>query len=154
MPLEDWTPATTDVAALLRARTKDTNGNEVGDFNDDTRPTGAEVESLISSAVGEVSSRIGTDTPCEAGLLQRSKGSAALYAAMLVELSYFPEQVRTDRSPYDRYKELYDDGITSLSEEVISRCGEDEGESDVEGSGLLPYYAFGDQDPIGRRTVW
>lgn len=37
----DIAPSVLDVAALMRARTKDSNGIEVGTFNDDTRPTSA-----------------------------------------------------------------------------------------------------------------
>lgn len=37
----DITPSVANVAALLRARTKDVNGDEIGTFNDDTRPTSA-----------------------------------------------------------------------------------------------------------------
>ena len=36
-------PSVADVAALLRGRTKDSNGVEVGTFNDDTRPTSSQV---------------------------------------------------------------------------------------------------------------
>jgi hypothetical protein len=37
----DIAPSVLDVAALLRARTKDSTGHEVGTFNDYTRPTRA-----------------------------------------------------------------------------------------------------------------
>jgi hypothetical protein len=37
MPVEAFTPSVADVSALLRARTKDSAGEEVGIFNDDTR---------------------------------------------------------------------------------------------------------------------
>jgi hypothetical protein len=43
----DIAPSVADVAALLRARTKDVNGEEIGTFNDDTRPTSAQVLTLI-----------------------------------------------------------------------------------------------------------
>ena len=39
----DIMPSVADVGALLRVRTKDINGEEVGTFNDDTRPTSAQV---------------------------------------------------------------------------------------------------------------
>jgi hypothetical protein len=35
-------------------------------------------------------------------------------AAMYVELSYWPEQVRSDCSAYGEYKSLYDDGLVGL----------------------------------------
>src|SRR5207244_4319034 len=54
-----WRPALDDVGALIRARTKDVNGNEVGTFNEDTRPTGALVEIIIDAAVADLIARVG-----------------------------------------------------------------------------------------------
>ena len=54
-----------DVAALLRARTKDINGDEVGTFNDDTRPMSAQVLRLIDEAVGDIQARMGRSPPPE-----------------------------------------------------------------------------------------
>jgi hypothetical protein len=34
-----YLPTPTDVARLLRARTTDSNGTELGDWSEDTRPT-------------------------------------------------------------------------------------------------------------------
>ena len=33
---------------------------------------------------------------------------------MLVELSYYPEQVRAEESAFAEYKSLYDDGLAAL----------------------------------------
>ncbi|NAZ73858.1 hypothetical protein GTQ99_00235 [Kineococcus sp. T13] len=49
----------------------------------------------------------------------------ALRAAMAVELSYFPEQIQTDSSPYDRLKELYDQGVKAALPRVTEESGED-----------------------------
>lgn len=54
-----YTPTPADVAQLLRARTKDSHGTEVGDWTDDTRPTAEEVQGLILQAVGPVLARVG-----------------------------------------------------------------------------------------------
>lgn len=105
MSTTDWLPTSSDVAALLRARTKDDTGRELGDWSDSTRPTAAEVDVLIAQAAQYVTASIG-------GVPERCASAAAqavlMRAAMLVELSYFPEQVRSDRSPYPELKELYD----------------------------------------------
>jgi hypothetical protein len=79
----DITPSVADVAALLRARTKDMNGDEVGTFNDDTRPTSAQVITLIEEAVGDIEARMRVSPPPEL---------AAPPPRCLVELSCFPEQ--------------------------------------------------------------
>jgi hypothetical protein len=110
----DITPSVADVAALLRARTKDYNGDEVGTFNDDTRPTSAQVITLIDEAVADVQARMGQSPPPE--LAGAGKSAAAMMAACLVELSYFPEQVRSDRSAFSEYWELLQNKIAALQE--------------------------------------
>jgi hypothetical protein len=110
----DITPSVANVAALLRARTKDVNGDEIGTFNDDTRPTSAQVITLIEEAVGDIEARMGMSPPPE--LAGAGKSAAAMMAACLVELSYFPEQVRTERSAFNSYWELLQNKITALQE--------------------------------------
>ena len=159
MALEDFTPTASDVGALLRARTKDTNGNEVGTFNDDTRPTGDQVSSLAADAAARVASAMGTDAPCPdnadkvAAVNAKAKAAARIYAAMLVELSYFPEQVESGRSPYDRLEKLWSKEVAALTEYVAEECG---GGSDAGGSGGIPLAqaSFPGQAVIGRETGW
>lgn len=151
MPTEEWTPALADVGALLRARTKDTNGNELGTFTADTRPTADEVTNLINKAVSRLAGRIGTD-PCNAELVEDAQGVAGLYAAMLVELSYFPEQIKTGQSPYTQLKELYDDDVKSLIANVGEQCG---GSTVEGGGGQSPTYDFEKPvAPIGFGVNW
>lgn len=111
-PIEVEYPTQEDVARLLRARTKDDAGVENEAWTDDTRPTAAAVEELIQLAAGDVLSQTGAE------LLERPAAAAktmiALRAAMFVELSYWPEQVRTDRSAYHEYERLYNDGMEAL----------------------------------------
>jgi hypothetical protein len=106
MPVEAFAPSVVAVSALLRARTKDSTGLEVGTFNDDTRPTSAQVLSLIDLAVVDVQTILGTSPPDY--LADAAKSTATLKAAMYVELSYYPEQVRSDRSAYHDYQQMYE----------------------------------------------
>lgn len=110
----DITPSVADVAELLRARTKDINGDEAGSFNDDTRPTSAQVITLIEEAVVDIEARMGATPPLE--LAGAGKSAAAMLTACLIELSYFPEQVRSDRSAFSEYWELLQNKITALQE--------------------------------------
>jgi hypothetical protein len=91
------TPTLEDVAALIRARTKDSSGNEVGTFTPATRPTNAQAQEAIDHAVIAVHEKVGA---IGAGCADLAKLAAAYGAAAEIELSYFPEQARTDRSPY------------------------------------------------------
>jgi hypothetical protein len=120
-------PTVQDVADLLRARTKDEDSTELGEFTDATRPTADGVDRLITRALAEVVARLGElpEAPqpftLEEPFWLAARTLVALYAAMLVELSYFPEQVRTDRSAYPEYERLFTDGLEQLSDAVRGR---------------------------------
>jgi hypothetical protein len=111
-----WRPTVDDVAALIRARTKDASANEVGTFTDKTRPTDAEVEQLITNGCAKVASVVGWDIPVDAN----AEGShlAAIWAACEVELSYWPEQARSERSPYAQLLAMYEYDIAPFAEFV------------------------------------
>lgn len=136
MPTSDYTPEVSAVGTLLNLRTKDGNGNVVGTFQDKqgddeataTRPTATQVTELIAQAVGSVASRVGStipDAPDDPDAYRNAaKSLVALRAAMLVELIYFPEQVRSDRSAYSEYKDLYDEGLETLASQVAEEGGD------------------------------
>lgn len=105
-------PTNQEVADLLRARTKDDNGVELGTWTADTRPTDSEVGNLILLATGDVTAQTGANLP------ERDAQSAAtmiaLRTAMFIEASYWPEQYLTDRSAYTAYERMYNDGMAAL----------------------------------------
>lgn len=98
-----------DVAAIIRARTKDSSGNEVGNFSADTRPTDQQAQEAIDHQVAAVHRAVGGVGP---GCTDLAQVAVAYGAAAEIELSYFPEQARADRSPYTylvaRAQELLD----------------------------------------------
>lgn len=109
----DWRASTSDVAAILRARTQALN-IESGNFSEDTRPTKGQVQVLIGLAVNEIAARLGTDQLPSDDLRAYARELVALRAAMGVELSYFPEQMNTDQSAYEQLRTLFETGIASL----------------------------------------
>lgn len=118
MPSSDYAPSVAEVGALLRARTVDSNGSELGTFTADTRPTDTQAAGLIQTAVGEVSARAGADIP---QIYQGLARTASTYrAASLVEISYFPEQVTSGRSPYDQLHTLFLETLESLLKALTS----------------------------------
>lgn len=140
------------VAALLRTRTMDENGVEGGVFTETTRPTLEQVEHLVEEARRKVVGIIGTAEPCTADLTADAANVVHLRAAMLVELSYFPEQINTNRSPYEQLKDLYDTDVKSLAEAIAETCGTGIGEEGV--NNQVPSYGYGEAPVIGKRTVW
>lgn len=109
-------PTVDDVALILRARTKDSAGIEVGTFDQDTRPTAVQVEEQIDASYALVCTRLPPITDLPASLLPAVAAVVAYRAALRVEKSYFPEQVRTNRSAYDELRQEYLDDLTPLIE--------------------------------------
>lgn len=169
MPVSDYTPQVSDVGAILRARTKTASGSEAGTFNpadaaagDRTRPTAEEVTSLIEDAVSDVQSEFGvvipdapiTDENDDPDLYRKSvQRFAALGTALLVELTYFPEQVATGRSPYAQLKQLYDDRRKRLLG-VLFPGGDDGGSGPLAPGEGLPSGGGFPTTAIGMETPW
>lgn len=130
-------PGVQDVAGLLRARTKILGGKEAGTFNHQTRPTSTEVEGLIDDAVDEVLGKVqpidptlppgsGYNAPGSA-YERRVRGAVRLYAALLVELSYYPEQVKSGQSAASTYQQLFTSRIKALIAEGETGIAQGEG---------------------------
>lgn len=117
-----FAPTVDEVASYVRARTKVSGGKEVGIFNANTRPTEAEVTLLIGQAVDHVSAAIGGD-PCNDQLKRSAKVAAALYTAILIEVSYFPETSANSGSSAVRLESLFKDRMKSLISAVATECG-------------------------------
>lgn len=112
-------PSTQDVAALVRARTRDQFGAELGDFSAETRPTAAEVARLIDQEAGIVSLHAGDleTLGCpDASSIQA--GAAALIAkrvAAIVEASYRPDELAEGRTVADFYEGQMEDDMAALA---------------------------------------
>jgi hypothetical protein len=107
----DATPVT--VAALLRARTKDSGGRELGEWTDETRPTLAQVEETIALADAVVTARVGTAVEACAGPFAIA---VVFEAACMIEKGYWPEQVESGRSHYDQLRAEADAVIEGVRE--------------------------------------
>ncbi len=108
-----WRPSLEDVAALLRVRTKDNVGEYVGIFNDDTRPTGEQVEELIDQAVADVKMRAGGSFPDE--LIDSARETATTRTANLIEISYLPELTGDDRTAYQSFRLTFEEQVAQLA---------------------------------------
>lgn len=110
-------PVLADVADKLYARTVTRGGVYVGTFNAETNPTKEKVERYIASATNEVLGRTGRDIdPEEVKLVGKVRETIAIYAAMLVELSHYPDQIRNGRSSYPELKELFEANMLVLTD--------------------------------------
>jgi hypothetical protein len=154
-------PTVDEIGALLRARTQDTNDEELGTFTDDTRPTDTEVERIIAQAAAVVYGSTGdlSDLECQAAdnIREGAKYNISLLAACLIELSYFPEQVRSDRSAFQAYYDILtgDMGMRALLDSV-AECRGGEVEPDGEGIPGSASWAFPIDcgGMVGWQTKW
>lgn len=117
-PSFTYLPNQDEVGILIRARTYDVNGNELGTFSQDTTPTDIQVARLIDVAASDVAIEVGTSFHDNADQEFAARRAVALRAAMLVELSYFQEQVNSDQSAYPQLAEMYADVIAKLSARI------------------------------------
>jgi hypothetical protein len=113
---EEWAPSVGEVASLVMSRTKDKYGNELGVFNANTRPTNTQVVRLIDQMTDRVADQIGDTIPTQ--LWENAAGVVATRVAMQIELDFYPEQVATNRSPYQEYKAQYEEDLTRLAKQV------------------------------------
>jgi hypothetical protein len=146
-----FVPSVDDVGAILRTRTKDNRGRELGTFTEDTRPTDQQALTLIGQAYDDVVAVIDDDIP--AASYRDARSVIALRAAMLVELSYWPDQIPLGRSTYAQLKELYDEMLPRLQASV-ARETEEELSGEMVDTPLRPVYDFGTQGSIGLDTIW
>ena len=112
-------PDISDVANLIYTRTKDSLGHELGTFTADTRPTDTQVTNIIDQAAQDIEAMVDTDIP--EGAYDYVEQSIACRAAMIIERSFFPEQIASDRSAYtqlrDDCKERFDAMIAAVQRE-------------------------------------
>ena len=121
-PLDPATthPQVADVARLLRARTKDDEGHEVGTFTADTRPTDTQVEEHIEAAVALVGTHLPPLGTIDQVYAPAIAALVAYRAALQIEKSYYPEQVRSDRSAYEHLRQEYLDDLQALVDSLAA----------------------------------
>jgi|SRR6185312_9457626 len=108
-----WTPTLEAVAARISARTRMDNGELAGTFNSETEPTDEQVIEVIKQAVDFLALRLG---PMADRLEPQARALAALRAAYMVELSFFPEQAETGMSPYNALRTEFKDALCDYDE--------------------------------------
>jgi hypothetical protein len=141
-PTIELRPTVEDVAGLLRARTKDSTGHELGTFTDDTRPTDVEVEAQIDAAMGLMATHIPDPEFLPEAYWPAVRELTAYRAAMRIEKSYFPEQVRSDRSAYEQLRQEYVDDLQALTDALAGA-----GDPDDPGYGSAGHRAHSEWTP-------
>lgn len=108
---QDIRPAIADIGALLHARTY-YGGVQLGTFTNATTPNATQVASLIDAATNDLRARLGYGIPDHHA--EDAQQLVALQTASLIEASFFPDQLDTDRSAYRQYQAMYLNGVEAL----------------------------------------
>lgn len=93
-----WTPSVEDVALRLIARTLMSNGALANTFNSQTVPTDQQVELIITQQVSLLAPKLGDVSD---SLMDSARALLALKSAIVIEESFFLEQVNTNLSPHE-----------------------------------------------------
>lgn len=111
-------PTLSDLGSLMRARTTvaGTGGTEAGTFTPNTRPTDTEARALIHQAVDYVLMEVGQEIPDR--LILQARFLVMLYAAQLVELTFYRNEVTRDQSAYQQYVLMYQQGVRALKANI------------------------------------
>jgi hypothetical protein len=107
-------PSLSDLGSFMRERTvaAGSGGGELGTFTASTRPTAAEAEVLLEQATAQVLMQVGAEIPDRA--IQQAKFLVLVYAAQLVELGFYRNEVSRDQSAYPMYVQMFKDSIMAL----------------------------------------
>ena len=111
-------PTVAELGAFMPARTVafGSGGGQQDTFNSLTRPTGAEAEDVINDATSAVLLQTGEDIPDR--LLVQAKYAVKVYAAMLVELQFYRNEVNRDQSAYPQYEDLFKMTLAGLTSAI------------------------------------
>jgi hypothetical protein len=149
-----WEPSVAEVSSYIRARTKIPGGGIAGVFTEETTIKAREVEPLIAQAVRRVSSEIGAE-PCTDELKIDARTAAAIYAAMLVEQSFFPEQTTAAGNSFASLEKLFKPQLQTLANRVERECGTGSGGEDGSEGATIARATFDDRRLLGPNgPVW
>lgn len=124
--LDTLRPSVQEVADLVRTRIVLEGGEPADTFTADTYPTAAQVERLIDQASNYIFAQLPNSV--SESWAPAGKHLAALYSAMLVEASYFREQLTDDQ--VQLYRDMLIAGIRGLGASS-SGSGSSTGETGV-----------------------
>jgi hypothetical protein len=144
-PIE-YTPSLQDVGHVVLSRTRDSNGNVLGTFTDDTQPTDDEVRILIQKALDDSIPLIGTDIPDE--LIQEAQNIVSIRTAMYIELTFYANEVAMNRSVYPELKVLFDEKTKTLASAIIAVESGESMTDALAGAGGSPKYGFPPDDDM------
>lgn len=138
-----YRPTVAQVGSVIRARTKTSGGQEIGTFDDTTRPTGDQVEDLIDLTLSDTAASLGEDIP--AALWKGVTMLVAINTANVIQASYWPEQTASNPTLFDFWTKWYTDGVAKMA--LAIRAINDGDSEGADGIADLPLWGDGDALP-------
>jgi hypothetical protein len=117
----NYLPTVQQVADVLQVRTRNKFGVMLKNFTAETTPTDLDVDRMINDSVTFVADVIGDTVPDR--MIDDAQHLVAIRTAMMIEVSYFAEQIASSRSPYPYLKELYDEELARLQQAASDETG-------------------------------
>lgn len=139
-------PTADEVAALVRFRIVGDGGGDPGTFTTDTRPTLVEAEALIDQALVAITGQLPLELAT--AYMPKTRHTVALYAAILIETSYYRGQL--DEGMVEVYRDLLRTNVAQLRDAVAGDAGITRGTVDsvpLRGGSSIDTYT-GLPDPI------
>lgn len=146
MPVPDWAPSVESVAVYVTSRTVERNGAQPSTFTATTRPTNVQVANLAEQSAEEVLAAVGGSMPSV--LEPAARKVASVLAAADIELTYFPNSLGGETSPYDRLRERYQELLLRLIQQVSDNSDDD---ASTANSGRALFSFPYDPNPVSER---
>lgn len=118
--VEAVTPDVSEVSDLEHRRIVAQGGGTEGIFDENTEPTEAEVRRIADQATAKTLADLPTDFPTD--VYDSVRHAAALYAAILIEMSWFGEQA--GEGSVAGYQALYSATVRSITSTIESELRE------------------------------
>jgi hypothetical protein len=149
--IDALSPSVQDIALLEHTRTVGPGGAEVGTFNEDTRPTAAQVTELIALALQAVLGQL--HEGFNETHYDRARPLVALQTAIMIEGSFFRQN--PDEAAVALYTDMLANGITALNA-IVDRDRDENVAAPGRGSAvvesMIPVYDG--TDPLPLEIAW
>jgi hypothetical protein len=139
-----WVPSLRDVAVHIRPRTVERSTNKfLGTFTNKTRPTDEETWEAVALAIDDIVADTGKldRTGISIDSHRAVRALTALRAAMIIERSFYSEQIGTNKSPYPALERDWERRLPKIVDAIAEDLvGEIEPTVDYGGSdgGVVP----------------
>lgn len=157
---QPWVPSLRDVAVHIRNRTVERASNKfLGTFTSKTRPTDEEAWETIGLAIDDIEADTGRlDRPGIGPVSWKAvKSLAALRAAMLIERSYYGEQIGTNKSPYPALERDWERRlpkvVDAVAEDLVAEVEPTPDSDNATGGGTTPTVDNDLVVPSGSRVL-